>query len=108
MLYPSGQINSTGPTNVKPEGSALPEPENLVRRDSLHVFLVNCVPGCLNGGFNHSHQDLVPRCRSLRVNRHEEPYRDTSGSIQRPGPHKCWWTMLLSHCVLMESQSSIP
>ena len=41
--------------SVKPEGPALVELEDLVRRNSLHVFSVDCVPRRLNSGFDHSH-----------------------------------------------------
>jgi hypothetical protein len=44
---------------LKEEGSSLIEPENPVRLNSFHVFLVNCIPRCLNGDSNHSHQDVV-------------------------------------------------
>ena len=61
VSYPDFFWTSQFNRSVKPEGPALAEPENLVRRNSLHVFLVDCVPRCLNSGFNHSHQDLVSR-----------------------------------------------
>ena len=73
-LLPSGKLISTDPTDLKKEGPALFQPENLVRRHSLHVFVVNCVLRCLDSGFNHSYQDVVSRSRYLQFCQRDKPF----------------------------------
>lgn len=69
------------PDKCKAEGSSRFGPENPVRRDSFHVFLVNCVSRSLNGGFNHSHQDLVSHSGSFQVSQRDKPYKWPPGSF---------------------------